>query len=68
MQQVIKASFDEMDYEIIVPKIEPGACYEIMNFRNNKKETIEAGACSHFKVYAKRNNLLRQIMQILARN
>ena len=24
-----------MDYEIIVPKIEAGTCYEIMNFRTN---------------------------------
>ncbi|RXH91949.1 hypothetical protein DVH24_020972 [Malus domestica] len=31
-QQVIEASSDEMDYVIIVPKIEVGACYEIMNF------------------------------------
>ncbi|CAN6689080.1 unnamed protein product [Malus baccata var. baccata] len=32
LQQAIKASSNEMDYEIIVPKIEVGVCYEIMNF------------------------------------
>ncbi|RXH97577.1 hypothetical protein DVH24_009902 [Malus domestica] len=32
----IEASPDEMDYEIIVPKIEAGTCYEIINFRTNK--------------------------------
>ncbi|RXI04604.1 hypothetical protein DVH24_038878 [Malus domestica] len=31
----IDASSNKMDYEIIVPKIEAGACYEIMNFRTN---------------------------------
>ncbi|RXH89146.1 hypothetical protein DVH24_006124 [Malus domestica] len=35
-QQAIEASSDEMDYEIIVPKIEVGCYYEIMNFRTNK--------------------------------
>ncbi|TQD74487.1 hypothetical protein C1H46_039987 [Malus baccata] len=35
-QQVIEAFFDEMDYEIIVPKIEASACYEIMNFCTKK--------------------------------
>ncbi|TQE13608.1 hypothetical protein C1H46_000615 [Malus baccata] len=35
-QQAIEASSDEMDHEIIVPKIEAGACYEIMNFCTNK--------------------------------
>ncbi|RXH86644.1 hypothetical protein DVH24_021917 [Malus domestica] len=35
LQQAIEASSNEMDYEIIVPKIEVGACYEIMNFRTN---------------------------------
>ncbi|TQE05513.1 hypothetical protein C1H46_008848 [Malus baccata] len=35
-QQAIEASSDEMDYEIIVPKIEVGGYYEIMNFRTNK--------------------------------
>ncbi|XP_048437621.1 replication protein A 70 kDa DNA-binding subunit C-like isoform X1 [Pyrus x bretschneideri] len=34
-QQAIEASSTEMDYEIIVPKIEAGTCYEIMNFRTN---------------------------------
>ncbi|KAB2595065.1 replication protein A 70 kDa DNA-binding subunit C-like [Pyrus ussuriensis x Pyrus communis] len=34
-QQAIESSFTEMDYEIIVPKIEAGTCYEIMNFRTN---------------------------------
>lgn len=35
-QQAIEASSDEMDYEIILPKIEAGGCYEIMNFCTNK--------------------------------
>ena len=35
-EQSIEVSSDEMDYDIIVPKIETGACYEIMNFRTNK--------------------------------
>ncbi|RXI06509.1 hypothetical protein DVH24_025645 [Malus domestica] len=35
-EQAIEASSDEMNYDIIVPKIEAGACYEIMNFRTNK--------------------------------
>ncbi|CAN6540155.1 unnamed protein product [Malus baccata var. baccata] len=35
-EQAIEASSDEIDYDIIVSKIEAGACYEIMNFRTNK--------------------------------
>ncbi|RXH71507.1 hypothetical protein DVH24_018862, partial [Malus domestica] len=35
-QQAIEASSNEIDYEIIVLKIEANGCYEIMNFCTNK--------------------------------
>ncbi|KAB2612743.1 hypothetical protein D8674_035059 [Pyrus ussuriensis x Pyrus communis] len=39
-QQAIEASSTEMDYEIIVPKIEVGICYEIINFHSNYTQII----------------------------